>query len=418
MKRLFISLYLLLSLSLLGIGWTLDSLWQQHVDDNGVLDAPLLALAQVLAQLPVAERQTYLQAIDTRGAMPLQLLTPEQLALPQQRRLTRGELFTTTTPEGRQLQFVGLGTQVLVAGPIDMDPRAESRGLFTLLFYLALALVILLWVAPLSRDLRILRRATEAFGEAKWDTRIALSSRSQVRPLGNTFNDMARRIGTLIDNQRHLSNAVSHEIRTPLARLKFALALLAHAGHADKRRQLLEGMGQDVAEMESLLQELLTYASLETQPQTPGSQPIELLALVRQTIARVQDLGIQAILLHARQEQIRLQCEPALLERALQNLLTNAQRFARTAIRVEVGLSQGMITLAVSNDGPPIPEEERQRLFEPFYRGTVADGEHKGHGLGLAIVKRIMTRHRGRVTLDSESGETRFSLIWPQSQEH
>ena len=208
MKRLFISLYLLLSLSVLGIGWTLDSLWQKNVDDNNALDAPLVALAQLLAELPADTRQRYLEAIPANPVMPLQLLNADQVALLDNQALSTSKVFTTTN-NNSLLQFIRVGDQVLMAGPLDIDPRANLRSLFTLFFYLSLALVALIWVGPLSRDLSILRKATKEFGEAKWDTRITLSNRSQVKPLANTFNEMARHISALIENQKHLSNAVS-----------------------------------------------------------------------------------------------------------------------------------------------------------------------------------------------------------------
>ncbi|MGL6122002.1 MAG: histidine kinase dimerization/phospho-acceptor domain-containing protein, partial [Shewanella sp.] len=284
MKRLFISLYLLLSLSVLGIGWTLDSLWQNNVDDNNALDAPLVALAQLLAALPPDARQRYLEAIPTNPVMPLQLLNADQVALADNQVLSSSKVFTTTANDDSLLQFIRVGDKVLMAGPLDIDPRANLRSLFTLFFYLSLALVALIWVGPLSRDLTILRHATKEFGEAKWDTRITLSNRSQVKPLATTFNEMARHISALIENQKHLSNAVSHEIRTPLARLKFALALMPMYCQPDsdehKRQDFLDEMQLDIKEIEDLLQELLTYASLESQRESIQLDEYDLITLI------------------------------------------------------------------------------------------------------------------------------------------
>ncbi|MGI2150153.1 ATP-binding protein [Shewanella baltica] len=420
MKRLFISLYLLLSLSVLGIGWTLDSLWQKNVDDNNALDAPLVALAQLLAELHPDTRQRYLEAIPANPVMPLQLLSADQVALADNQALSTNTVFTTTTNDDNLLQFIRVGDQVLMAGPLDIDPRANLRSLFTLFFYLSLALVALIWVGPLSRDLSILRKATKEFGEAKWNTRITLSNRSQVKPLANTFNEMARHISALIENQKHLSNAVSHEIRTPLARLKFALALMPMYCQPDsdeqKRQDFLDEMQLDIKEMEDLLQELLTYASLESQREGIQLDEYDLINLINQSIKRLETLSPTPITLKTEVEKLPLLGEPALIERALQNLLTNAQRFARTEIIIEVKQTQHRVNLGVSNDGEPIPAVDLPKVFEPFYRSQSVQNGNKGHGLGLAIIKRIMQRHQGNVSVTSDEQHTRFNLIWPKKR--
>ena len=197
-----------------------------------------------------------------------------------------------------ELQFIAVGEHILMAGPIELDPDASLRGLYNIFFYLSLAFVALIWVWPLSKDLKTLRNATKEFGQAKWNTRIKLTKRSQVLPLATTFNDMAAHISALIENQKHLSNAVSHEIRTPLARLKFALALIPQyclpESDPQRRQDFLDEMQLDIKEMENLLQELLTYASLETQREGLQFERCELnslanklLAVYRHTIQRL-----------------------------------------------------------------------------------------------------------------------------------
>ncbi|SUI78789.1 ATP-binding protein [Shewanella morhuae] len=416
MKRLFISLYLLLSLSVLGIGWTLDSLWQKNVDDNNALDAPLVAFAQLLAELPADTRQRYLETIPANPVMPLQLLNADQVALLDNQALSSNKVFTTTN-NNSLLQFIRVGDQVLMAGPLDIDPRTNLRSLFTLFFYLSLALVALIWVGPLSRDLSILRKATKEFGEAKWDTRITLSNRSQVKPLANTFNEMARHISALIENQKHLSNAVSHEIRTPLARLKFALALIPMYcqpdSDAQKRQSFIDEMQIDIKEIEDLLQELLTYASLESQREGIQLDEYDLIQLINQTIKRLENLSPIPLVIKTTIDKLPLLGEPALIERTLQNLLTNAQRFARTEIIIEVKQTQHRVNLSVSNDGELIPAVDLPKVFEPFYRSQSVQNGNKGHGLGLAIIKRIMQRHQGDVSVSSNPYQTCFNLNWP-----
>ncbi|EDQ01112.1 ATP-binding protein [Shewanella benthica] len=417
MKRLFISLYLLVSLSFLGIGWTLDSIWQNSVEDSGAMDAPLVAFAQLLAKFPQQDREKYLNQLDRNAEYPLKLVDASQIALSPESELTADHLLITSQGDDHQFHFIKVGQQVLIAGPIEIDPRARLRGLFTLFFYLSLAFVSLIWVWPLSRDLKTLKSATREFGQAKWDTQIELSPRSQVLPLAMTFNKMSRQISTLIENQKHLSNAVSHEIRTPLARLKFALALMPQYCQPNsdpaRRNEFLDEMKQDVKEMENLLQELLTYASLESQQKDIQFEHCALEVLTAQTIEKLTSSISAPVEFIKPSKPVYIIGDSLLIERAIQNLITNAQRFGRQSIKVEIKQSEQQVSLSITDDGQGIPIEDQGKIFEPFYRSQSVQNGNKGHGLGLAIIKRIMDRHEGKVTVESTEGHTCFTLYWP-----
>ncbi|WP_394131281.1 ATP-binding protein [Shewanella maritima] len=416
MKRLFISLYLLLSLSFLGIGWTLDTIWQRQVKDEAEIDAPLIAFALLLSQLPKSERQSYLDTISDQHTIPLQLFNKDQISISGDLTLMPNSIITSQVDESHELQFIAVGDQTLIAGPIDIDPRANLRGVFTILFYLSLALVALVWVWPLSRDLKTLRKATKSFGEANWQTRIELANSSQVAPLASTFNDMANHITSLIDSQKHLTNAISHEIRTPLGRLKFALALLPQycqpGSDIVKRDEFLEEMKADIKEMENLLQELLTFASLDTAYTEPEFEKCDLIKICEHQVQRVQPLSKILINFDSMQSELFAMCETALIERAIQNLLTNAIRYAQTTVVISVKMVGDEVKLSVTNDGEAIPEEDQPHLFKPFYRSKSQHKGNKGHGLGLAIISRIMERHQGKVSLISNDKHTTFSLQW------
>lgn len=129
MKRLFISLYLLLSLSFLGIGWTLDSIWQNNVDDSGVQDAPLIALAQLIGNLPESQREAFLAELSTQQSYPLRLLPKAQVAVNLDDSLARDSVLVTAPDEQHELHFIQVDDQqILMAGPIEIDPREIGRA--------------------------------------------------------------------------------------------------------------------------------------------------------------------------------------------------------------------------------------------------------------------------------------------------
>ncbi|NRB22756.1 ATP-binding protein [Shewanella sp.] len=417
MKRLFISLYLLVSLSFLGIGWTLDSIWQNSVEDSGAMDAPLVAFAQLLAKIPQQDRKKYLDQLDHNAEYPLKLVDASQISLSPESELTSGQILIASQGDDHELHFIKVGQQVLIAGPIEIDPMASLRSLFTLFFYLSFALVTLIWVWPLSRDLKTLKSATREFGQAKWDTQIELSPRSQVLPLAMTFNEMSQQIRTLIENQKHLSNAVSHEIRTPLARLKFAIALIPQYCQSNsdpaRRDEFLDEMQQDIKEMENLLEELLTYASLESKQKDILFEHCALELLTEQAIEKLASSVSAPIEFIKPSEPVYIIGDSLLVERAIQNLITNAQRFGRQSIKIEIKQSEQQVSLSITDDGQGIPIEDQGKIFEPFYRSQSIQNGNKGHGLGLAIIKRIMDGHEGKVTVESTAGHTCFTLYWP-----
>lgn len=385
------------------------------------MDAPLIALAQLLAKLPNQDRKEYLEQIDLNPDYPLKLVDASQIAIAKSSQLTSDSILVTSQGDNHELHFVKVGQQILIAGPIEIDPRARLRGLFTLFFYLSLAFVALIWVWPLSRDLKTLKSATREFGQAKWDTQIELSPRSQVLPLAITFNEMSQKISTLIENQKHLSNAVSHEIRTPLARLKFALALMPQYcqpdSSAERRDEFLDEMQQDVKEMENLLQELLTYASLESKQKDIQFEQCDLEVLTEHTIEKLTNsISAPIEFIQPTNKPVYIIGDPLLIERAIQNLITNAQRFGRKSIKVKIEQSEKQVTLSITDDGQGIPVEDQAKIFEPFYRSQSVQNGNKGHGLGLAIIKRIMDRHEGKVTLESTDGHTCFTLFWPTAE--
>ncbi|BDM63403.1 two-component sensor histidine kinase [Shewanella sp. NFH-SH190041] len=420
MKRLFISLYLLMSLTILGLGWTLESLWETSFGSHEAENAPLVLMANVISQLPESQRADYINRASQDTHQPMVLLNKQAVALNISSKLTPGHVLTTVGENNNQRQFIAVGNQVLMIGPIHLPALSRWQAVFTFLFYLLLALVILLWIRPLSRDIKQLEKAAAEFGDAKWDTRIRLPQSSQVMSLGRTFNQMAKQISKLIDNQKHLSNAVSHEIRTPLARLKFALALLpsyCKPEKSDEQRALfLADMHEDVSEIDTLLGEMLTYASLESAQTGIVLEQCNLVALSRQIIDRLRPLTELPMMFESPRDDVTIATEPALIERALQNLITNAQRYAASYIRIELQETDEQISLSVIDDGRGIPAEEQEKIFEPYYRSKHNRNEDKGYGLGLAIITRIMDRESGKVILTSHPGYTCFSLCWPKTQ--
>lgn len=292
-------------------------------------------------------------------------------------------------------------------------------GAYVLLGVLV-GIALYFWVRPHWRDLEKLRLAAQRFGDNDLSARIQLSKRSNIRDLAGHFNRMAARIEGLIATQRELTNAVSHELRTPIARLSFELDQLKQQPDPQQNRELIADMYADLGELEEMVSELLTYASLERGATVITREDIEahswLDSVVGSVALEAEAAGVQLLIRSCQVEYIRI--EPRFMARAVINLLRNAIRYAQRRVEVSLVRCEGGYEVLVNDDGPGVPVEGREKIFEPFARLDASrDRRTGGFGLGLALVRRVSQWHGGQVEVaDSQWGGASFRLTWAHIQ--
>ena len=226
--------------------------------------------------------------------------------------------------------------------------------------------------------------------------------------LAERFNVAATRIETLVGAHRTLLANASHELRSPLARIRMALEMLDRGDTAKARSEIT----RDISELDQLIEEILLASRLDSPdaPQEPFEE-IDLTALVAEECARTgADLNVDGVIV--------MQGSPRLLRRLIRNLLENARHHGGEATAIDVSLANKdkIITLAVCDRGPGVPEAERARIFEPFYRLKGTSESSGGAGLGLSLVRSIARRHGGAVHCDErEGGGACFQVTLPIS---
>ncbi|HJS56999.1 MAG TPA: HAMP domain-containing sensor histidine kinase [Vicinamibacteria bacterium] len=278
-------------------------------------------------------------------------------------------------------------------------PARTHRFFLTSLALLAAAVALGAW--PLSRRLtgrlERLRQRVEDLGGGKLEARAPIEGRDEVAALARSFNSAAERIEALVMAQRRMLAFASHELRSPLARLSVALEMMA-ADPALKARAR-----RDLAELDGLIGELLEASRLEAQG--ARAEAVDLLALVAEEAAR-SGADVEGV-------PVVLRGDARLLRRLVRNLLENARRHgAGSAVEARVESDGPGARLSVADRGPGVPESERERIFEPFYRppGSAESGE--GYGLGLALVRQIARAHGGDARcLAREGGGTMFEVL-------
>lgn len=292
--------------------------------------------------------------------------------------------------------------------PVKQLDMAASRVLLALTPAVALILIGGLLVRQMLRPMRALARAADAVGHGAAEIEpVPEDGPQEVRDTIVAFNAMQARIHRLIVDRTQALAAVGHDFRTPLARLK----LRADAIDDDALRSAMQ---RDVTEMEQMIASLLAYLSGEDEADTEAPAMSDLAVLCATLVDDATDRGRDA------QYRGPDHCEMAVrrvaLRRALGNLVDNALQHAE---RVEIALipAPDHITIAVDDDGPGIPSDQRARAVEPFVRLETERGrDTEGFGLGLAIVARVMEAHGGSLTLtDSPLGGLSARLRLPRA---
>jgi signal transduction histidine kinase len=285
----------------------------------------------------------------------------------------RDTIVTLPLPDGRT--FVARHTH----------PPGGAVAFLLLLALLALAVAIGAWplVRRLTRRLERLRRRVEDLGSGDLAARAPVEGRDEVADLARSFNRAADRIEHLVEAQRRVLVHASHELRSPLARLRVSLEMMSGA------EALKERAARDVAELDTLIDEVLEVGRLEAREEVGRAEPVDLLALAAEEGARAGvDVGGEAMVVEG---------DPRLLRRLVRNLLENARRHGGAGpieARVERRGRSG-VRLSVCDRGPGIPEDERERIFEPFHRPAGRAETGRGYGLGLALVRQIARAHGG-----------------------
>jgi signal transduction histidine kinase len=310
------------------------------------------------------------------------------------RRGSTGSTFTLQLPDGRWL----------VARQVRERPSPilyVVGGLLVLAFAIALGAYPV--VRRLGRRLERLKEGVEQLGSGDLGARVAVEGRDEVAALAASFNRSAQRIEELIAAHRLLLANCSHELRTPLARIGVAAAMLGESADPKTREELR----RDIAELDHLIEEILLTSRLEAISGLDRREPIDLLALVAEEGAHYDT--------EAGGDPVTVEGDRLLLRRLVRNLLENARRYAGDGpIDLSVVREGDRAILDVRDHGPGVAPDERERIFEPFYRPAATRETGRGSGLGLALVRDIAGRHGGTVVcLAAEGGGSRFRVDLP-----
>ncbi len=270
--------------------------------------------------------------------------------------------------------------------------QASSIRIFALwitvpaFFLIAIAIIFL---KNQTRPIINLARASEKFGRGEDVEDFSPSGALEIRLAGYEFDKMRKRIIRHLNQRSEMLSGISHDLRTPLTRMKLQLAFI-------KDNEISKKLSDDITEMEKMLNEYLQFASLRSGETT---ETFDISELMKNTVQKYEKNEIITDI----PERVYLDGRRNLIQRCLNNLIDNSIKYSKN-ILVSLKKSTNSITIIIDDDGPGIPEKERENVFKPFYKIDKSRGDSKSSvGLGLSIASDIIRSHGGNIKLENSS---------------
>jgi signal transduction histidine kinase len=420
MGRLYFRIYLAVLASLALFALLAAITWRLAPNDDrfGPRQEFYLAVAEQIApapSLPLDEQRRLLRQWRERSGYDVALFSPDgrlivesgdgdySVAMPHHR--MQGGPRWRGRPWAQAAELSDGRTLVAVRPRAERSEVRRFGWLFALLgMGVAVGVAAYPVVRRLTRRLENLQQGVAALGQGDLKTRVKVEGKDEVARLAQTFNASADRIQSLIAANKSLLANASHELRSPLARLRMGIETLPKDTSEATRLEI----SRNIRELDQLIDEILLASRLDSGGEAAMAfETIDLVGLVAEECATTDAA------LHISGAGLpQVTGDPRLLRRLVRNLLQNAERYGGgrpdVTIRAPTG---GTATIDVCDRGPGVPDSERERIFEPFYRVPGARERDGGVGLGLSLVRQIAERHGGTVAcLPREGGGSCFRV--------
>ena len=283
--------------------------------------------------------------------------------------------------------------------------RVTSSSARLFAFWITLPAFLLITIAIIflknqTRPIINLARASEKFGRGEDIEEFRPSGALEIRQAGFEFEKMRKRIIRHLNQRSEMLSGISHDLRTPLTRIKLQLSFI-------KDKEISKKLSDDVEEMEKMLNEYLQFASSRSAEIT---ETFDLSELLKTTIMKYEKKEITTDI----SKEVFLDGRKNLMQRCFSNLIDNAIKYSAN-VYISLRKLNNNILITIDDDGPGIPENERENVFKPFYKIDKSRGDSKSSvGLGLSIASDIIKSHGGNIKLEtSPTNGLRIKVILP-----
>ena len=277
--------------------------------------------------------------------------------------------------------------QFLVPKERITNTSARIFALWITLPAFLLIIIALIFLKNQTRPIVKLAKASEKFGRGELFENFIPSGALEIRQAGYEFDRMRKRIIRHLNQRSEMLSGISHDLRTPLTRMKLQLAFI-------KDEKISKKLSNDITEMEKMLNEYLKFSSSRS---TEKTETFDLSELLETIVQKYEKKEITTDI----PERVYLDGRKNLIQRCLNNLIDNSIKYSEKTL-ISLKKSSSNITITVDDDGPGIPQNERENVFKPFYKIDKSRGEAKSSvGLGLSIASDIIRSHGGNIKLET-----------------
>jgi two-component system heavy metal sensor histidine kinase CusS len=316
---------------------------------------------------------------------------------------------------------------LLLATPrTDLEANAaflRRAMVIALVVAIGWSILISAWIVRrLTRDHQAIAEVARRVADGDLCARINVrSSDREMTQLSGDINEMIRRLGVLVDSQQRFIAHAAHELRSPLTTLygELAHALRRERSSEEYRLAIAEAL-DSTRRLKSLANDLLALARIGAERDDDEVERVRL-ADVLSSVAHASRATAREreVVVAVQADDADLDGRPQDLERVVRNLVDNAIQHspAGGTVRVQGFARDEDVEIAVTDDGPGVPAQDRELIFEPFHRAARDRASSSGAGLGLAIVREIVRNHGGEVRLDDSMSSTRFVATLPRRRE-
>jgi two-component system sensor histidine kinase CpxA len=324
-----------------------------------------------------------------------------------------------TGPDNAEYRLLFARAPVTIFG-ILMWPGTQVAVLTIAL--LAATVTSLVLARYLSSPIVRLQKASRSLAAGALETRVGAPFTrrgDEVGTLARDFDAMAERVQALVTSKETLLRDVSHELRSPLARIRMALALAQRRAGEESQPDLAR-IEREAERLDALVGQVMTLTRLRT-TDTPRRDMVRLDTLIAEVVNDARFEYPDARVEYAPSTEVSLRGDADGLTSAIENIVRNALIYGDRSKPIEVRLETGATTATVRvlDRGPGVPQNELERIFEPFYRTDKSrDHRQDGQGIGLAITARVTELHGGRVTARNRAeGGLEIALELPLRRE-
>jgi two-component system sensor histidine kinase RstB len=388
-----------------------------------------LIITQELMATPKALWPPLLKELEKTYGFPIHVFSIHDSSLPQDiidKLTAEKQAYSTDAMNSKitTLYFIfDKETQVLAMGPLDYTPLKSRISdviyYFILIIFIFALAVISVLTTLFVRNVNRIYQLTSHYSQGDFTYHCKVSSLSILNGLYNNIIAMGKHLKQLIEFHRQMTRFVAHETRTPLSTIQMAVDVLKKESVLnDNMKKQLNSIQEDIDELNSLVISFLLYSKMQTNELTINKSPHDLIPWLRELIDRYKMSPFKISLNTNKITDLNISFDEQLFKHVINNILTNAMKFATAQISVTVEhINEGVI-VHIDDDGPGLPKDVCNDIFAEFTTSQAQPSFDKHIGLGLAIAKTLVELHNGTIIASASSllPGARFSIFLPNTQ--